>query len=502
MKPLRIALINLAQETNSFNPVLTSLADFEAFGIHEGEAVVSRCAPTSEVGGYLAAVGEWPGEVKTVPIIRGWAVAGGPISREVFDLFAQKIREGLAAAGPVDGLELQLHGACVAEMLDDVEGEQVELCRQILGDDVPIMLALDHHANVTEKMVKNATAILAHRTQPHDVYDTGLQSTRLLLRTAAGEVSPAMASRKVPLISHQEQFLTAKGPMKVLFDRAREMEGRPVVLSASPCPMQPWLDVEEGGWTMIVVTDGDQALAEDLAEELADLAWSMRADFQEREAVSVDDAVRRAHAAPKGVVLLSDTGDTVFGGAAGDSNVILEAVLRLGVEGPVLIPLISPALAARLAEAGEGATVTVKVGGDSAPAFFDPIEVTGRVAKVADGSRVSVGYNHQSEVDMGTVAVFEVGPAVLLVSEKRGVAGNLPDAYSAFGIDPAKAKMAILKTASNFQYFMPLASELIRADTRGPGQSDLATLPWRRLPRPIYPLDPMDDWRASSQRRS
>ena len=156
----------------------------------------------------------------------------------------------------------------------------------------------------------------------------------------------------------------------------------------------------------------------------------------------------------------------------------------------------------RLAEAGEGATVTVKVGGDSAPAFFDPIEVTGRVARVADGSRVPVGYNHQSEVDMGTVAVFEVGPAVLLASEKRGVAGNLPDAYSAFGIDPAKAKMAILKTASNFQYFMPLASELIRADTRGPGQSDLATLPWRRLPRPIYPLDPMDDWRASSQRRS
>ncbi len=501
MKPLRIALINLAQESNSFNPVLTTRAEFEAYGVHEGAEVVTLNGPKSEVGGYLAAVKEWPGEVETVPIIRAWAVAGGPISRDAFDHFAAKIREGLAAAGPIDGLALQLHGACVAEMLDDVEGEQIELCRQILGDDVPIVVALDHHANITRKMAANADAMLAHRTQPHDVFDTGLQAARLLLRTASGEVAPTMAWRKVPLISHQEQFLTAKGPMKILFDRAREMETRPKVLSASPCPMQPWLDVEEGGWSMIVVTDNDQALAEALAEELSDLAWSMRAKFQEREAVSVDDAVRRAGEATSGLVLLSDTGDTVFGGAAGDSNMILEAVLRLGVEGPVLIPLISPSVVARLAAAGEGATVTVSVGGDSAPAFFTPIEVTGTVRKVADGSRVPVGYNHQSEVDMGTVAIFEVGPAILLVSEKRGVAGNLPEAYSAFGVDPAAARIAVLKTASNFQYFMPLASELLRADTKGPGQSDLATLPWKRLPRPIFPLDPINDWQAGGVSR-
>jgi microcystin degradation protein MlrC len=160
--------------------------------------------------------------------------------------------------------------------------------------------------------------------------------------------------------------------MKVWFDRARAFEADPRVLSASNYPMQPWLDVAEGGWSTIVVTDNDPALAEKLADELADLCWDLRDEFQVREAVSVDDAVRMADAHPEGVVVLSDTGDTVFGGAAGDSNLILEAMLRLGIKGPALVPLISPVAARALAAAGEGAEVTLPLGGDAATAFFKP----------------------------------------------------------------------------------------------------------------------------------
>jgi microcystin degradation protein MlrC len=111
---------------------------------------------------------------------------------------------------------------------------------------------------------------------------------------------------------------------------------------------------------------------------------------------------------------------------------------------------------------------------------------------------VALSDSHQREVDMGRTAVFVAGPATLLISELRGVAGNLPDVYRAFGIEPSDYKMAVLKTASNFQYFAPLTSRVIRVDTRGPGQSDIMTLPWKRIPRPIYPLDPIDDWRGVS----
>ena len=122
--------------------------------------------------------------------------------------------------------------------------------------------------------------------------------------------------------------------MRKWFDRARALENDPRVLQASNYPVQPWLDVAEGGWSTVVVTDDDRDLAEKLADELADPAWSLRHDFQVKEAVPVDEAVRMADAAEKGIVVLSDTGDTVFGGAAGDSNLLLEAILRLGIKGP------------------------------------------------------------------------------------------------------------------------------------------------------------------------
>jgi microcystin degradation protein MlrC len=432
-----------------------------------------------------------------VPIVRGWAVAGGRITQEAYQFFEQKIRLGLQAAGPIDGLSLQLHGACAADGIDDVEGAQLETCRAVLGPNVPIVLGLDHHGNVTKKMVALATAIVGHRTQPHDPYDTGRMGAQVMLRILYEGAKPVTAWRKLPLLSHQEQFLTAQGPMKTWFDRARAVEADRRVLQASNYPMQPWLDVAEGGWATVVCTDNDRALAERLADELADLAWSLRADFQKKDAVPIDDAVRMGDRAPKGIVVLSDTGDTVFGGSSGDSNLILESILRLKIQSPVLMPLIEPGTVAALVSAGEGATVTLAVGGHSAPKFFTPLTVTGKVGRIHRGM-VPLRDYYQSEIDMGTTVLFQVGPVTMLVSEYRGVAGNLPDVYEFMGLDLSNYKMAVLKTASNFQYFKALSSQVIRVDTSGPGQSDVFTLPWARIPRPVYPLDPIDDWRRAS----
>lgn len=492
---MRIALIHVSQETNDFNPEPTSLRDFEAFGLFEGQEIVDRVGALGQIGGHFQAIRDSGLSVETVPIIRAHAVAGGRIDSEARRFFLDKIAAGLKAAGRIDGLALQLHGASSAEGLDDVEGEQTALCRAILGPDVPIVLGLDHHANVTDQMVRESDAIVGHRTQPHDPFDTGRIGTALLLRLIQEKLRPTMAHRKIPLVTHQEQFLTAQGPMKVWFDRARAMEADPRVLQAAPFPMQPWLDVAEGGWTSVVVTNDDQALADRLADELADLVWSLRDDLMAREAVPVDEAVRRADQAAKGVVVLSDTGDTVFGGAAGDSNVLLESMLRLGIRGRALMPMIAPKAVARLFEAGEGATVTLPLGGEVAPAFFTPLTVTGIVRRLGSGLVPVTGYQ-DSAIDMGRVAVFEIGHVTILLSELRGVGGNLPDVYRPFGVEPRDFKMAVLKTASNFQFFAPIASQVIRADTRGPGQSDVFSLPWSRLPRPIHPLDPVTDRRT------
>jgi microcystin degradation protein MlrC len=494
---MRIAVIYIGQETNDFNPQPTTLKDYESFGIFEGQEITDRMTASGQIGGFFQAIADSKLDIEVVPIIRAWSCAGGRITKDAFEHFQRKIEAGLAAAGQIDGLALQLHGACAAEDLDDVEGAQAALCRKILGPDVPIVLGLDHHANITQQIIDNVDAIVGHRTQPHDVFDTGVIGTELLLKIISENLKPTTAWRKIPLVSHQEKFLTAHGPMKLWFDRARAMEADKRVLQASNYPMQPWLDVAEGGWSTVVVTDNDQALAEKLADELADLCWSLRDAFQEREAVDVDAAVLMADAETDGFVVLSDTGDTVFGGAAGDSNVILEAVLRLGTRKPILIPMISPRAARQLAEAGEGAQVTIDLGGDAAPEFFKPITVTGTVRKVG-GGRLNIVEGHHGEIDLGVAVIFDVGPATMMITELRGLAGNLPELYEAFGVDPRDYGIAVLKTASNFQYFSKIASCVIRADTPGPGQSDVFTLPWKRIPRPIYPLDPVADWRAVS----
>lgn len=493
---MRIGFICVTQESNDFNPRLTTLEDYRSYGIQRG-AELNAFSTKGQFGGCLEAVAQSGLAVEVVPILKSGAVAGGRISREAFEFFHDAIRQGLENSGQLDGLVLKLHGACAAEGIDDVEGEQAELCRQLLGPDALIALGLDHHANVTQKMIDNVDVVAGHRTQPHDPFDTTRIATALLLNILNQRIKPTTAWRKIPLLSHQEQFFTNVPPMKIWFDRARAMEAEnATVLQASNYPMQPWLDVAEGGWATIVCTNNDQALAERLADELADLAWSLRDAFQERVAVTIDDAVRQADAAPKGLVILSDTGDTVFGGAAGDSNLILEAMLRLKVKASALVPMIAPEAVATLHRAGEGATVTLKLGGETATQFFTPLEVTGVVRKLRAEPVIIPGFR-SGYVDMGKTAIFEIGAVTMLLTELRGAGGNLPQLYEAHGVNVAEYQVAVMKTATAFHHFDTYRSQVIRVDTRGPGQSDIFSLPWRRLPRPIYPLDAIADRRVA-----
>lgn len=491
---MRIGLIQITQETSSFNPTLTSLVDFESFGIFEGTEIVERLRSAGPVGGYLAGIEQAGVEVETVPIIRGAARSGGRLSLEAFEFFDNKVRDGLGLAGDLDGLVVLLHGAASAEGLDDVEGALLKTARDIVGASLPLAVMLDHHANVTQAMVDHSDLIVGFRTQPHDQFETAQALTELAVRLFSEQIQPTTAWRKLRMLTHQEQYLTARGPMKVLFDRAREMERDPRVLTVSPFPMQCWLDADEGGWAMIVVTDNDPVLAETLADEMADLAWSMRHDFQLTESLPVDEAVLVADGADEDLVILSDTGDSVLGGSGGDSTVILEAILRLGIQGRALIPMIDPVSAGQLMQAGDGATVTLELGGRSAP-FFSPLRVTGVVRATSDGI-VELTDHAETQIDMGHTVAFEVGPVTLLVTEFAGVAGIHPAVYRHVGLEPADFSMVVMKTASNFQYMAQMTSTVIRAATPGPTQSDIAALPWERIPRPCFPMEPVTTWRG------
>ena len=491
---MKIALIHVMQETDTFNPIPTTLADFERGALLEGESMLRRIDPDGPVAGYLNAINASQLNVQTIPILRADAQSGGRLSRETLDELCRIIRNGVRNALPVDGLMVFLHGAASADGFDDVEGHILSVTRDVVGEQSPIVLMLDHHANVTHKMMKHTDVLMAFRTQPHDPFETARDLTQIALRHFTKEILPTTAWRKIPMITHQEQFLTASGPMKEWFDHARRFEAEGKALTISLFPMQPWLDVDEAGWSVVVVTDNDQASAEQLADELANLAWSLRDQFMRQENLNTADAIAYADDPTRGIVLLSDTGDSVLGGSTGDSTVILRALLNNELQHRAMVPLTDPMAARHLSGYQVGATVTIDLGG-WANSFYSPLSVTGTLQAVREGIVTLPGLP-QGSVDMGKAAILHVGNVSILVTEYSGVGGIHPGVYQHLGVEPSDFKMIVMKTASNFQYMKELTTIFVRVATPGPTQSDVHSLPWSRIPRPMFPLDSMEDWRA------
>jgi microcystin degradation protein MlrC len=496
---MRIAIATIGQETCHFTTVRTTIDIFRLFGLYEGEEVLSeRSIGNGYIAGFLQAAKEEKIDLEPVPIINTWGGANGPLLEETVQFLVDKIERGLKAAGPIDGFFFGLHGAAAAETEPDVEGILLATARRVLGPNVPIVVPFDHHAGMTRLKMSNLSGLVGHRTQPHVPFDTGYWAAKQLFAIIRGELRPTIAWHRIPMIAHQEQFLTARGPMKEWFDRAREMEKMDKVVSVSPFPMQPWLDIPEGGWVTTVVTNNDQELANRLSAELAQMAWDMRDQFWVFESIPAEKAVERAVAAPKGLVILSDTGDSVFGGATGDSTVVLHELVRQQVPELALITIVDPETVRECWQAGAGSTLNLRIGGKLDPVFGKPLQATAEVLALGEGV-IEVAMGSRSQYNMGKRALLAIGNVRVVVTENLGVGGNHPSVYRSFGIEPATAKIAVLKTASNFQFYSDMTSEVIRVDSVGPTMSHLEQFNWQNLPRPIYPFDDLREWRATPE---
>ena len=428
---MRIAIASYGQETSSFSPVPTTLDTFALYGLFEGAEILEKCRQVGAIGGFIDALA--PIDWTPLPLVHGWAGASGPLTDETLDYFVEKVRAGLKSTQPIDAMYFALHGAAVADSIHDTEGYLIKIVRQLIGPQTPLTISLDHHANLTSAMVDGVDALVAHRTQPHDQFETGQLAGQLLLAVLQDKAQPTMAWRKIPLITHQEQFLTNRGPMKTWFDLARQIETRPGVLSASTLPMQPWLDVPEGGWAAAVVTNGDQSLAETLADELAAKAWALREEFCRLDSIPPAEAVRQAQAADKGLVVLTDTGDSVFGGATGDSTCLLAEMLKQNIESTALVPMVDPEAVAAAIEIGIGGTLSIALGGKLDLVFGQPLDITAKVAAIG-GGRFEVNMLGFESFDLGRAVLLEIGAIKIVVTEKRGIGGNHPAVYQHFDL--------------------------------------------------------------------
>jgi microcystin degradation protein MlrC len=255
--------------------------------------------------------------------------------------------------------------------------------------------------------------------------------------------------------------------------------------------------VEEAGWAAAVYTDGDPNLARRLAARLADAAWALRERFWVSDRITMEQAIRMADQAQEGLIILADTGDSVYGGAPGDSTWLLGTMLEQGISSTAYLPLVDVEAVDGAFRAGEGSLVTLNLGGKMDHLFGRPVRLTCRVAKTTEG--LSIDLREAGQVGMGRTALLEVGSIKIAVADSRLQAINFPEMYTHLGLEIPQAKMVVLKTASNFQHFAQWRKGLIRVDTPGMTQSDLHAFRWMRAPRPLYPLDKLDSWRAGAE---
>lgn len=482
----RIALGGIFVECNDFGGLPTDVKAFERTVLARGEAVLG--IKSGVVGGILNVLREQGTEI--VPLLFASAMPGGPITAECYAELKGQLIAGLETALPVKGVLLPLHGSAAVDDVDDLEGDLIAAVRAVVGPDVPIVVTLDLHASVTEAMVRLSDAIVAWETYPHiDTFTTGQRGARMLTQIIHGNVQPAMAMGKVPVVTGAVHTSTdGKGPFGDIMRRAKSYEGKGSVLSTSVFLVHPHLDRPEMGSGALVITNNDMETAVALATDLAGEYWRRRFEF-EPHLFTPDAAIRRGVKIEGRPVILVEAADCVGGGAAGDSVATLRALLKADLREKSLVPVVDPDAAAACHRAGLGNEVTVMLGHSVDPRWGHPLEVTGRVDTLSDGRFLYGGGPFEGEATMGPSAVLSIG-AVRVLIVTHGTYDWKDEQYRAVGLDPVRAKFIVVKNPMNHvMAYGKIAADILVLDTPGATPATCTGLPYVRMHRPFFPFD-------------
>jgi len=496
----RIGILQVWQESNHFNPVETEEADFRHFGYGEGRQGLDRFASGEEVGGFVEGLDAWGDPPEPVGLMFAQAWPGGPLTSRTKAWLVERIEHQLRAAGPLDGVLFSLHGAHVAEDELDVDGLLLQYVRSSLGPKVPLVATLDLHAYLTERMLQSADVLVAYHASPHiDRRQTGHRAAAVLARLLEG-ARPACAAVRLPMLATGEQATTSGPALADLFQRVQRMESKPGVLSTAVLMVQPHLDVPRLGWSTLVYTEQDLGLAEQCAEELADRCWQARSQLQAQytfhdSVESVEMALRQSGKP----VIIADGGDSTNSGAPGDSVFLLRELIGGPIPDGALTILVDPVAVAHAQSVGEGGRFAFAVGGKRDHVFSQPLPVEGRVLFVRPAKYVLSGHGADAlPIDMGLAAAVRIRDVTLLLVERVGP-GSSPMMYRCVGLEPEDFKIVVVKSPAGFRHeFEPFAAGIILSACPGCASPHLAQLPYRRITRPLWPLDNIEDRHAAA----
>lgn len=417
--------------------------------------------------------------------LHAYAQPAGTLSRRVYEEARDRILRGLRESGPVDVVLLYLHGAMVAQGYDDCEGDLVAQAREIVGPDARIGLELDLHAHMDRKLMDAADIIVLFKTYPHiDHNDCADDLFDLIQRTLAGEIDPKMSlfdCRTMGLFP-----TTRPGPMPGFVADMTAAEGSGGILSLSLNHGFPWADVPLAGAKMLAVTDGDPKLASEMADKFGRYFYRIRHDAA-LKFTPMGKAIEIAAQTKGKPILLADVSDQTGGGAPGDTCYVVRAFLDAGIDRATFGPIWDPAAIEVCFRLGIGAKTSLRIGGKSEPQSGPPLDIEADVVFLKRGS--SQENDGMEDVAIGDVAVVKCrGIEIVLTSIRTNVYS--PGFFTQHGITLTDKKVIGVKNLyKHTDVFAPLVQEQYYVATPGVCQPDFRLLDYKKLTRPIWPLD-------------
>jgi microcystin degradation protein MlrC len=497
----RIAIGGFQHETNTFAPQKAGWDDFaraDAWppllrGAEMIPAVEGFNIPIAGAIKTLQALGH-----ELVPLCWCSAPPSSYVEEEAYEKVAGWMIEDLTAKGPFDGVYLDLHGAMVAEHLEDGEGELMRRVRAVIGERIPLVASLDYHTNMTPDMVEHASAMVGYRTYPHiDMADTGSKAAELLDRLLRDKRVLHKAFRQIgfliPLVWQSTLLDPAKGIFELVaeIERGTDKAGAPAgshnlgIVSATHTPGFPPADIRDCG-PALVVYGYDKAATEAAADRLAAAINAKESAFAGK-LWEADEAVVEAMRLAKGAarpVILADVQDNPGAGGSSDTVGLLRALIAHKARGAVIGMIVDAPAAEAAAAAGEGAIMVRGIGAGIGFAGEVPVEAAWRVVRLGSGIFTGTGPFYNG-------AKFQIGPMALLTDEASGVsvvlaAKRIQAADQAMfrhvGIEPGEVPILALKSTVHFRAdFQPIAEIILPVASPGAHITDPVELSYRNL---------------------
>lgn len=490
---MKILIARMNHETNTFSPVPTPLAAFGNNGPTYGVAAYEENHGKRTAMSAFIDLAEARGAELVTPV-SATAYPSGRVQAQAYQQICDAIVE--AAVG-CDALLLDLHGAMAVETTDDGEGDLLERLREAVPQ-VPIAVALDLHANVTQKMIDNSDVIVSFKTYPHiDMYETGEHAGRLLFASLEGRCKPVLAWRRLPLVSHTLRSNTAEGAMREAVQAACEAEAGGM-LGVSILAGFGLADIPYPCLSVVVVGDGDPEAADLVAARIAASIWENREGFQ-YDSVSLETSLARAKtlsASADKPVLLLDHGDNCMSGGTCDTMDVLMAALDAGMTGIYAGLYCDPEAVEILTQAGVGASVELPVGNKRSIVAIGrqtpPVTLRGTVRAITNGEYVITGPTYTGQLAcMGRSAVLDIGAAQLVLTERTHEPWDL-GVFQSMGLDPTQATFILVKSRMYCRpVFVPISSALIECDSPGVTSADWSLFDFRKRVKPLFPLEPL-----------